>query len=198
MLGETTKAVRAAGTASQLVAAVLLAAMVLAVGTGCGGDPDQPTDTGGTTRQTAGPVSSEQPAPHGTAAAGVLPQTVIEAPGSDDHDDHGDQPPVPPVGQAPRVAAAFATAWVRADLTAEQWLAQITPFCEPGFAARLATVDPTNLPARRITGPPVAVSPLAGGFAVYSIPTDGGTLSVTVAAVGGKWLVSANDFTRTR
>jgi hypothetical protein len=73
----------------------------------------------------------------------------------------------------------------------------VSPLCEPGFAAALRTTDPTRLPARAVTGAPVPVREPAAGPAMYTVATDAGTLSVTVAAVDGRWLAAGNDFTRT-
>jgi hypothetical protein len=93
------------------------------------------------------------------------------------------------------VALAFARAWVRRERTPQQWLAAVRPLCEPGFAMLMATVDPGNVPASRVTGAPVAVAAPVGGSARYRVATDAGTLSMTLTSVHGRWLVSGNDFT---
>jgi hypothetical protein len=114
-----------------------------------------------------------------------------------DNDDRG---PTPGASATPpaQVAAAFAAAWVRADLPADQWWRGVTPWCEPHFAEELRTAEPGNLPARAVTGAPIAVTQASIDTAgVYQLPTDGGTLIVTVAAIGERWLVSDNDFERT-
>lgn len=96
-----------------------------------------------------------------------------------------------------QVAAGFATAWVRGGLTASQWWTGIKVWCEPVFAEDLRSVDPRNLPARSVTGPPVVDTPATvDDPGVYSVPTDAGVLRVTVAAVADQWLVSDNDFER--
>jgi hypothetical protein len=121
-----------------------------------------------------------------------LPPTQAGSPGND-----VENPPArTPAGQPGTVAADFAVAWARPDLPAERWWTGVAPFCEAGFAQRLRSVDPGNLPATRVTGPPVPASPPSGGVAVFTVPTDGGTLVVTVAAVGGRWLVTDDDFRR--
>lgn len=163
------------GLHARLAAGVIASVMMVA---GCGSDPGQPSDTAGDTP------------PSGPAPSAPVPS--IETAGSDDHDRPA---PAPPVGQPAAVAEAFAAAWVRA-LPADQWWTALAPLCETEFAALLASVDPANLPASRVTGPPVLASPSTSGPAVYTIPTDGGTLTITVAAIGGKWLVTSNDFTR--
>ncbi|MGC9670958.1 hypothetical protein ACNTMW_30975 [Planosporangium sp. 12N6] len=156
---------------------------------------------GCTSRHEAVPAASATP---GTASASAadgpassdpgLPQAGPETPG---HDDDKPAPPPPPLAQAAATAGVFAAAWVRGGLPADQWWAGVAPLCEAGFAARLRTVDPANLPAMAVTGQPVPVgAPPAAGPAVYTVATDGGILTVTVAALGGKWLVTGNDFTR--
>lgn len=52
------------------------------------------------------------------------------------------------------------------------------------------------MPATRVTGRPVATQGPSGGTAVYEVAMDAGTLMVTVAAVGGRWRVTGNDFVR--
>lgn len=96
---------------------------------------------------------------------------------------------------APKVALAFARAWVRRERPAAQWLAAVRPLCEPGFAKLMATVDPANVPASRVTGVAQVVVAPAVGTAQYRVPTDAGALLVTVTSLRGRWLVSANDFT---
>jgi len=114
------------------------------------------------------------------------------------HDDHGHDPaPAAPSSQAAARAEAFARTWVRRDLDAERWWAAIAPLCEEGFGERLRTVDPANVPATRVTG---RAKQLRAGDedspAVYDVPTDAGTLRVTLASIDGRWLVAGNDFRR--
>ncbi len=119
-----------------------------------------------------------------------------EQPGGDDHDD--DQPPAapPPAAQAAPVAAAFAAAWARPDLPADAWWRGVAPHCDEGFARALRSVDPARVPAMRVAGRPVAKQAPKDGAAVYEVATDAGTLTVTLAGVGGQWVVTGNDFTR--
>jgi hypothetical protein len=143
------------------------------------------------------PVSS----PRTPAASAPLPPVASQPPApteSTGHDDDSDTnvPPPPPAGQPGPVVAGFAAAWVRADLPADRWWSAVAPFCDTGFAQRLRTVDPSNLPATKVTGTPVQVSSPAGGPAVFTVATDGGVLVVTVAAANGRWLVTDNDFRR--
>ena len=145
---------------------------------------------GCTPSQPAGPTGTSTTSAQVPPVASLTP-TSTEAAGHDTGD-----VPAPPTGQPDPVAAGFAAAWVHADLPADRWWSTVAPFCEAGFAQRLRTVDPSNLPATKVTGTPVQVSPPVNGVAVFTVTTDGGVLVVTVAAVNGRWLVTGNDFRR--
>jgi hypothetical protein len=173
----------------RVTATVLVMAVVGLLG-GCSAVADRPgADPGVPTTPAAG-----QPVP--VPGLDSLPSRSAEAVQPPGRDDHGPEVAAPPVIQARPVAAAFAAAWV-ADLPTDQWLARIAVLCEPAFGDLLSTTDPTRVPARSITGAPTPVREPADGPAVYTVATDTGELTVTVAAVDGRWLVSGNDFTRT-
>lgn len=161
-----------------------LAVVALLGAVGC--TPSQPAGPSGTSTTSTTSTTSAQIPP----VASLAP-TSTEAAGHDTGDI-----PAPPPGQPAPVAAGFAAAWIRADLPADRWWSAVAPFCEAGFARRLRTVDPSNLPATRVTGTPVQVSPPVNGVAVFTVTTDGGVLVVTVAAGNGRWLVTDNDFQR--
>ncbi|MEW2383667.1 hypothetical protein AB0873_16475 [Micromonospora sp. NPDC047707] len=125
-----------------------------------------------------------------------VPSSAGEQPGGDAHGQ--DRPPAapPPPAQAAPVAAAFAAAWARPDLPPDVWWRGVASSCDEGFARALRTVDPARVPATRVTGRLVVKQAPTGGAAVYEVPTDAGTLTVTLAGVGGRWVVTGNDFTR--
>ncbi|MFG1892109.1 hypothetical protein ACGFIR_30115 [Micromonospora sp. NPDC049051] len=130
------------------------------------------------------------------SAVEVSPTSSREAPGSDDHGDERAPAALPPAAQAPRVVEAFAVAWARSDLPADVWWKRVAPHCEDGFARALRTVDPGQVPATQVTGRPAAKQAPKNGAAVYEVSTDAGTLTVTLAAVAGRWVVTGNDFVR--
>lgn len=136
-------------------------------------------------------VDATRSAVSGAANPGAGPSASVEPPGTDN------SPPgaAAPASAAPAAAAGFAAAWVRRDLPAGQWLAGVTPWCAPPFARSLATVDPANVAASRVTGRPRVLHAPVGRNAAYTVPTDAGTLTVTLTVSGGRWLVSSNDFT---
>lgn len=120
------------------------------------------------------------------------PSGSAEPPGTDSLSGHDD--PASPPEDAAKAAAAFARAWVRRDLPADQWLAGIAPLCTSVFAQRLATVDPGNLPSKEVTGEPKAVRGPAEREAEYTVATNNGTLTVVLVDLQGRWQVANNDF----
>ncbi|MEU7935255.1 hypothetical protein [Micromonospora echinofusca] len=159
------------------------AAMALA---GCGAE----VESGTPGPDLSGPVYPT------VSAVEVSPTSTGEAPGTDDHGDEGAPAALPQAAQAPRVVAAFAVAWARPDLPADVWWQRVAPHCEVGFARALRTVDPAQVPARQVTGRPAVKQAPKAGAAVYEVPTDAGTLIVTLAALAGRWVVTGNDFVR--
>ena len=115
-------------------------------------------------------------------------------------------PPVPelapttlPLSQAPaaalQVAARWAAAWVRPPdgTTQQQWLDGLRPSTTAEYLGVLSTVDPSNIGATKVTGPPSAtrVSPRS---VQVRVPTDTLTLLVTVVvSETGDWRVSDSD-----
>jgi hypothetical protein len=172
---------------SMMAVTAVVAAQVL---TGCAaGDP------GGTDAAPgAAPASvvADATAPPAGDTPGPSAPASAEPPGTDDHPE-----PIAaaPAAAAPAVAAGFAGSWVRRDLPAQQWLAGIERWCEPGFGRLFASTDPANLPSSKVTGKPVAVRAPAARSAEYTVSTDSGTLTVVLIDFRGEWLVAGNDYT---
>lgn len=143
------------------------------------------------------PPSSAPPVPEQpvTVASATAAESAGEQPGHDDHD-HVEPPAPPPAAQAAPVAARFAAAWARPDLSATAWWQELAPLCDEGFAALLRTADPAQVPATRVTGPPVATQAPADGAAEFEVPTNAGTVTVTLAGVDGRWVATGVDFVR--
>jgi hypothetical protein len=53
----------------------------------------------------------------------------------------------------------------------------------------MASVDPANIPARQVTGPPSAINSYTSSVEV-GLPTDGGRLDITVIKTPQGWRVS--------
>lgn len=139
------------------------------------------------------PPLAEQPAT--VASTPAAESAAGEQPGHDDHV-HALPPAPPPAAQAAPVAAEFAAAWARPDLSAQAWWEGLAPLCDEGFAALLRTVDPARVPATRVIGPPVATQAPTDGAATFEVPTDAGTVTVTLAGVDGQWVATGVDFSR--
>ncbi|GAY11057.1 hypothetical protein TOK_5542 [Pseudonocardia sp. N23] len=103
-----------------------------------------------------------------------------------------------PVDQAPQAAlaaaASWASAWVDhpAGITTEQWLARLRPWTTDEYLGVLGSVDPGNVPASRVAGPPEAtrVSPAS---VQVRVPTDTITLVLLVVDDGSGWRVADSD-----
>lgn len=93
------------------------------------------------------------------------------------------------------VASRWVAAWVRPaeGVSAEQWLAGLRPLTTEEYLGLLATVDPANISATRVTGPPTAVRAAASSVQA-EVPTDTVTLLVLVVRTEfGDWRVSGYD-----
>ncbi|MFC0533459.1 hypothetical protein [Phytohabitans kaempferiae] len=136
---------------------------------GLNGAPDQPILTVTATIPDDG-LASPEPAPSLT----VSPGTAVPA----------------------TVAEAFGRAWVNhRNVTAEAWYAGLLPHCTEGLAEKLAGVDPTGVPADRLTGEPILI-PYADKIVEATIRVDSGLLRLRLTAVEGRWLVDGIDWER--
>ncbi|QUQ68956.1 hypothetical protein [Kutzneria sp. CA-103260] len=103
--------------------------------------------------------------------------------------------PAPPAPQALDVALKWVTAWAKhpAGITSQQWLDQLKPYTTDEFLPQMATVDPANVPASKVTGAAVSVDSTTSSV-LADVPTDGGTIQVTVITTPNQgWRVSKYD-----
>lgn len=168
---------------SRLGVAVALAVLVLGIVAGARllAGPD----AGGTAVTTGDPV----------------PVTTVD-PSVGDDGVLGTEPPPSPAAPASgpppeAVAKSFATAWLaHQGVTAEQWHAGLRPYSTEGLLAKLAGVDPTEVPADRLTGEPVLL-PQTEGLIEVRLPVNSGELRLElVTGDGGRWLTDAVDWKR--
>ncbi len=163
-------------------AVVLLALMVgvsLLVSTLAGRATGDPASARGT------PDATGVTQPNASAASRVPPVAELS-------------PSILPLSQAPpaalSTASSWATAWVNhpAGMTTEQWLAGLRPFTTEEYLGVLGAVDPANVPASQVTGPPkpVLVSP---NSVRVEVPTDTLTLLLVVVNNGTDWRVSRHE-----
>lgn len=142
-------------------------------------------------------------------ASGATPTpSVVVSPGD------ADQTPVPtalppvvelqpttlPLSAAPavalQVASRWAKAWVRPPngTSAARWLDGLRPTTTDEYLGVLSAVDPTNIPATRVTGAAKAVLVSPRSLQVQ-VPTDAITLVITVVDTDDGWRVSGYDRT---
>ncbi|MFB9742551.1 hypothetical protein ACFFOU_15685 [Pseudonocardia sulfidoxydans] len=136
-------------------------------------------------QNTSGPSTSDgRPATAGSPS--VLPPVVPL------------NPTTLPLTAAPQAALAAASSWASAwvdhpaGTTTEQWLARLRPWTTDEYLGVLGSVDPGNVPASTVTGPPEAtrVSPAS---VQVKVPTDTITLILLVVDDGSGWRVADSD-----
>lgn len=86
---------------------------------------------------------------------------------------------------ATAVASAFVRAW-SSDGSRDAWYAAMGPWASPELLRSLASTDPAQVPADRVTGDGRLISS-AKSSATVLVPTDGGDVLVTLTASGGAW-----------
>lgn len=146
------------------------------------GSQDGGTSTGHPSGSPTGDSSS------GGTTASTTQETRLTAPLST-------ATPAPPASQALAVAVSFTKAWANhpAGITSQQWLAGLKPYTTDEYLPQLASVDPANIPATKVTGAAVSIESTTSSV-VADVPTDGGTLKVTVIMTPQQgWRVSKYD-----
>jgi hypothetical protein len=106
------------------------------------------------------------------------------------------QPPqtptsAPPSPQALDVMTLWAKAWVNhpQGITNAQWLDGLRPYTTEEQIAIMSTVDPTNIPATQVTGPPTPKTSYTTSVEA-TVPTDNGVLTITVISTPQGWRVA--------
>jgi hypothetical protein len=141
---------------------------------------------GGCTTATARPAPGGTRAPTSVASGATAPGPVTTGDVGDDG--AGQAASTAPDPAALGVAKTFARAWARPQTPAGAWQAALRPYATTRYAALLSTVDPASVPARTVSGPPVAVSSTTA-VVVIDVPTDAGALRVTCVQTDRQWLV---------
>ncbi|RSM75194.1 hypothetical protein DMB66_00035 [Actinoplanes sp. ATCC 53533] len=113
------------------------------------------------------------------------------APSASADTEDGPNPPIPTPAPAAATDAAlrFVHAWARPGLAQPTWYAALRDLVTPAYAQLLAATDPANVPAHLVTGAPAARSSTSTVL-VTDVPTDAGTVRVTLTRVDGRWLVA--------
>lgn len=166
-----------------------IVAAVVAVGAGIGLTTGSSRSTGEAPGATSAPTAILTP---GDAGQTPIP-TVL--------------PPVPelkpttlPLSAASPVALQVASSWARAwvrppdGTSAARWLAGLRPTTTDEYLGVLSGVDPSNIPATKVTGAARAVVVSPRSLQVR-VPTDALTLVITVVDTDTGWRVSGYDRT---
>jgi hypothetical protein len=139
-------------------------------------------------------VGDGGPKTGGFASAPRAPSTIEPTAG----DDAAVAPtPSATVNDAAIVTAsgAFATAWLRRDLSPARWHDDLAPMVTPTLAQSLGSVDPASVPASRVLAAPTVVL-RADGYAQTTTTVDTGTLRLGLVERDGRWLVDTVDWER--
>ncbi|MGH3949616.1 MAG: hypothetical protein ACRDSE_10875 [Pseudonocardiaceae bacterium] len=98
----------------------------------------------------------------------------------------------PPAPEALAVVEKWATAWVDhpEGTTTEEWLSGLAPYTTEEYLAVMSSVDPANIPAKKVTGDPVAVNSFTSSLDA-DVATDGPTLRITVVSTDAGWRVAS-------
>ncbi|MPZ83971.1 MAG: hypothetical protein GEV28_27705 [Actinophytocola sp.] len=177
-----------------VVILVVVAALILTIGILIpqlsGSDDGRPggaaaSTSSGDPTTTEGATTTEDQEPGDTEGSGTtnLPTRITSPP----------QRPTSaePAGEALDVAESWGKAWVDHpdDITTEKWLDGLRPYTTEEYLVEMATVDPANVPATKVTGRPKATESFTSSVTV-ELPTDGGDIAITVIDTPQGWRVA--------
>ncbi len=155
-----------------IVAVAIVLAFARAVGNGHGTS----LETGGSPGPIGVTVSGPPDDGEGTTPTPAAPST---SPGAD----------------SPRtVATRFAQVWLHHDVSAAQWHANVSRYTTRALSDELNGADPAGVPADRVVGAITQID-VGADFCQIEVPTDTGTLTLSLRADSGRWLVSGIDWT---
>jgi hypothetical protein len=141
------------------------------------------TTTGSSTTGAPSTSGGTPDVPGATGATANLPTRITSPP----------QTPTsaPPSPEALEVAESWGRAWVNhpEGVTTDQWLSGLRPFTTEEQLTEMATVEPANIAATEVTGPPEAVESFTSSVKV-KLPTNAGELLVTVIERPDGWRVT--------
>lgn len=137
------------------------------------------------------------PAPNATTTSLPAPNAPVYPGRHGEDTEHGNRiyTPGPSTTADPAmltVARKFAVVWARPDLGQHEWLAGVQQYGTSDYLRPLANIDPGNVPASKVTGPPTVVTSRTDQ-AIVDVPTDGGTLRLTIVSLVGQWWVSETE-----
>jgi hypothetical protein len=99
--------------------------------------------------------------------------------------------PAPPAPAALDAAESWGKAWVThpAGITSQQWLDGLRPFTTEEQLTEMASVEPANIVATKVTGDAESVDSFTSSVTV-KLPTDDGDLLITVIDTPDGWRVA--------
>lgn len=152
---------------------------------GAAAETTDQTTTGDTTE--APGTTGDQSTPGGQGEATTSLPTRIPSPPQE-------PTPADPAPEALDVATSWGQAWVHhpEGTTPEKWLDGLRPFTTEEYMVEMATVAPENVPATKVTGPPVPKESYTSSVMVH-LPTDGGTLAITLISTPQGWRVTSYE-----
>jgi hypothetical protein len=134
-------------------------------------------------------------APPPVMLTGDQPPTTVDATEGDD----GEVAPAPTAyaddAEVRDAALAFATAWIKRELTPQAWHVGVSAHATDQLAESLTDVDPAGVPATRLTGLPT-IGLRTDLFAQVGVPADSGRLVLTLLKQDDEWLVDGVDWER--
>jgi hypothetical protein len=175
------------------VTAVVVIALGTGVSFGIGYLSGSNAGAGGAGHSSAGPATSPFPRTGSTSGFPASTPTPTALPPVADL-----QPTTLPLSRAPAAAlstaARWTAAWVRPPdgTSAQQWLEGLRSTTTEEYLGVLSAVDPSNIPATRVTGEPRAVQVSPRSVQVQ-VPTDALTLVVLVINGDTGWRVAGYD-----
>jgi len=89
------------------------------------------------------------------------------------------------------VVDTWARRWVNhpSGITNEEWLEPLRALTTEEFLTEMATVEPGNIDATKVTGPPVTTASYTSSLEA-TVPTDAGALAITVVETPEGWRVA--------
>jgi cell division protein FtsN len=167
-----------------VVLAVLITAIGISVPKLLG--PNNPRGVAAATDDTGSSAGPTPTTPGGTDAPSTstsMPTRLTAPPGT--------PTTAPPDQAALDVATQWAQKWVNHPdgMTAEQWLEGLRPLTTEEYIGVMATVEPANIPATKVTGPPVAKESYTTSVKA-TVPTDGGNIDITLISTPQGWRVA--------
>ena len=100
------------------------------------------------------------------------------------------------VAEVQAVATRFTTAWLNhSAASANAWRAGMSPHATKALMDKLASTDPSRVPANNITGD-LALVVRNSALIEAAVPLDAGRLRLRLLTVGGRWKVDSIDWER--